>query len=236
MRRVWALGRHLLVCGDSSDPATEEVALANIFDVGCLVFDPPWQEKEPHIPGVSIVNALVFTTPSLMGQMQKLFGGPPPTFFIWDRRNSWAQRRGPLRRACIALCYGGGNNSYNPCAAHYGNPEDAKPYKVKTKLGEKIMQPCEGKHLADIYEEPVRATRKEAGFKYAKPLDWVRMLIGNCSSGLVLDPYAGSGQTLLACEQLGRPSVNIEVEPGLCTSIIARWEKMTGGKAHEIRS
>jgi len=47
----------------------------------------------------------------------------------------------------------------------------------------------------------------------------------------VLDPFGGSGTTMIAAEKLGRKSILIEIDPHYCDVIIARWEKYTGKKA-----
>ncbi len=51
---------------------------------------------------------------------------------------------------------------------------------------------------------------------------------------LVFDGYAGSGTTLLACEQLGRKCYTVEKAPAYCDQVIARWEALTGQKAKLI--
>jgi hypothetical protein len=48
---------------------------------------------------------------------------------------------------------------------------------------------------------------------------------------MVLDPFMGSGTTLIAAEQLGRKCYGMEISPQYCDVIVARWEKMTGKKA-----
>jgi DNA modification methylase len=50
----------------------------------------------------------------------------------------------------------------------------------------------------------------------------------------VLDPFGGSGTTLVACEQLGRICRTIEREPHYCDVIIQRWENLTGKKAERV--
>jgi site-specific DNA-methyltransferase (adenine-specific) len=50
----------------------------------------------------------------------------------------------------------------------------------------------------------------------------------------VLDLFAGSGSTLIACEQLNRKCYAMEIDPRYCDVIIERWEKLTGGKAELI--
>lgn len=47
----------------------------------------------------------------------------------------------------------------------------------------------------------------------------------------VLDPFGGSGSTLMACEQLNRRCRCAELDPRYCDVIVDRWETFTGGKA-----
>ena len=47
----------------------------------------------------------------------------------------------------------------------------------------------------------------------------------------VLDPFAGSGTTLVACEKAGRIARLIELEPCYCDVIITRWQELTGREA-----
>lgn len=49
--------------------------------------------------------------------------------------------------------------------------------------------------------------------------------------GLVLDPYGGSGTTLIACEVLGRRCATIEINSAYADVVIARWEALTGRTA-----
>lgn len=50
----------------------------------------------------------------------------------------------------------------------------------------------------------------------------------------VLDVFGGTGTTLIACEQLNRKCYMAELDPKYCDVIIARWEKLTGKKAERI--
>lgn len=47
----------------------------------------------------------------------------------------------------------------------------------------------------------------------------------------MLDVFAGSGATVIACEQLGRVACMMEIDPAYVDVIIDRWEKFTGQKA-----
>jgi DNA modification methylase len=66
-----------------------------------------------------------------------------------------------------------------------------------------------------------------------KPLPLIERAIENSSKSgaLVLDPFMGSGSTLIACERSGRTSACIELEPHYCDAIVARWEAFTGLEA-----
>lgn len=48
----------------------------------------------------------------------------------------------------------------------------------------------------------------------------------------VIDPFLGSGTTLLVAEQMGRAAYVGEINPGYCSEAIARWEAATGQEAH----
>ena len=48
---------------------------------------------------------------------------------------------------------------------------------------------------------------------------------------IVLDPFLGSGSTLMACEDTGRTCYGMEIDPLYIDDIIERWQKHTGLKA-----
>ena len=50
----------------------------------------------------------------------------------------------------------------------------------------------------------------------------------------MLDPFAGSGSMLLACEKLKRKYIGIELDPAYCDVIVERWENLTGDKAELV--
>ena len=47
----------------------------------------------------------------------------------------------------------------------------------------------------------------------------------------VLDPFLGTGTTLIAAEQLGRKCYGLEISPAYCDVIVNRWQKLTGEQA-----
>lgn len=52
-----------------------------------------------------------------------------------------------------------------------------------------------------------------------------------CDPKTILDPFGGSGTTMIAAEKLGRKSFLMELDPKYCDVIVSRWEKFTGKKA-----
>jgi hypothetical protein len=66
-----------------------------------------------------------------------------------------------------------------------------------------------------------------------KPTALVADAIRDCSKrgALVLDPFAGSGTTLIAAETCGRAARLIELDTIYCDTIIRRWERLTGKRA-----
>lgn len=66
-----------------------------------------------------------------------------------------------------------------------------------------------------------------------KPLAMVMDAIKDCSKrgGIVLDPFGGSGTTLIAAEKTGRKARLIELDPHYCDVTIRRWQILTGKDA-----
>ena len=66
-----------------------------------------------------------------------------------------------------------------------------------------------------------------AGFPVELPAE----IIKNFTETSVLDPFGGSGTTMIAAEQTGRRCYMMEIDPHYCDVIIRRWEEFTGEKA-----
>lgn len=63
-----------------------------------------------------------------------------------------------------------------------------------------------------------------------------RLIVNSTERGeVVLDPFGGSGTTLIACEKQGRICRTAELDEVYCDVIVARWENLTGQKAVKIR-
>jgi DNA modification methylase len=66
-----------------------------------------------------------------------------------------------------------------------------------------------------------------------KPVALVADAIKDCSrrGEIVLDPFGGSGTTLIAAERTGRTGRLVELDPAYCDGIVRRYEMLTGKHA-----
>jgi DNA modification methylase len=95
----------------------------------------------------------------------------------------------------------------------------------------------------DLSIEPARGTlfyedkpTANAEHPTMKPVALIqRMLANSAKRGAhVLDPFAGSGSTLIACEALGLRGHMVELDERYVDVIVARWQNLTGGEAKRI--
>ena len=221
---VWILGQHRVVCGDGTSPDW-----IGHEKVGCVVFDPPWDADCASSPPCVEYDALLaFTDCQRVGDTVRLFGAPT-WVFVWDCVSSWFTPNRPLKRGKLAVWFGD-VKSYNPDGAHYGDAGEDR--KITNSRGSYDFKPDpRGKHLSDVFSAPITKLHSEgegSEHKHSKPIDWFRMLIANCSEGIIVDPFAGSGTSIIAGEQLGRPVVACELDPANVDVIVSRWQRFTG--------
>ena len=88
-----------------------------------------------------------------------------------------------------------------------------------------------GKHTKSVWE--IDKPKKCDLHPTMKPVELVVNALLNSSQkqDVVLDPFGGSGSTLIACEQTGRRCYMCELDPRYIDVIIQRWETLTGEKA-----
>lgn len=69
-----------------------------------------------------------------------------------------------------------------------------------------------------------------------KPVELIEYCLTNSCprGGLVLDLFGGSGSTLIAAEKMGLSAALVELDPKYCDVIVRRWEKYTGNKAELV--
>lgn len=96
------------------------------------------------------------------------------------------------------------------------------------------------------FDKPARNTEHPT----MKPVDLIRSMLDNSADegAVVLDPFGGSGSTLIACEMSRRQARLMELDPRFVDVIVRRWQEFTGreatlegdgrtfGKVHAVRS
>lgn len=95
-----------------------------------------------------------------------------------------------------------------------------------------------GRHRTNIWAYR-RPPKDELGLHPTpKSVAMIADALRDCSKrgGLVLDPFLGSGTTIIAAERTGRVARTMELDPKYVDVAIRRWEALTGGKAREVTS
>jgi hypothetical protein len=221
--QLWQLGNHTLACGDSTDLNLIE-RLSDGERIASLVFDPEWDSMPNAIPGFDSV--LAFCDGATIGDVISRYGSAMTWLFVWDCVSSWYTPNRPLKRGKLC-CWYGNVKSYNFDGAHYG--DSGKSRNVWNTRGEYNFVPDpRGKHLSDVFSEPITQAHSQSEHNHSKPIDWMRMLIANCTTGTVLDPFSGSGTSVMACEQLKRSCRAIEISPAYVAVTLERWQSSTG--------
>ena len=91
-------------------------------------------------------------------------------------------------------------------------------------------------------QQNIIRTRNASGNEYAKthaatmPTDlaeWVIKVIGE-NADTIIDPFGGTGTTLIVADNLGKKACLMELDPKYCDVIVTRWENLTGLKAELI--
>jgi hypothetical protein len=226
--QVWQLGAHRLMCGDST--SAKDVARLDISKCEALIFDPEWDNAPQMKP---MRNTIAFTDGQRCGDVVRMFGAPA-WLFVWDCVTSWYTPNRPLKRGKLALWYGD-VKGYDFNGAHYGESGEQKT--VSNTRGEYLYKPdARGKHLSDVFNMPITQAHADHDHNHSKPVDWVRMLIANCTQGDVFDPFCGSGTTLIACQQIKRRCVAIEVEPKYVAVCLQRFNDAFGLEPQLIKA
>jgi len=80
------------------------------------------------------------------------------------------------------------------------------------------------RRLTDIWPESL-PHGKPTGHKSEKPVGLIKKIIAESGGDLILDPFVGSGTTLVAAKQLGKQAIGIEIEERWCEVAARRAEK-----------
>lgn len=207
---AWSIGRHRIVCGDSANKESVDLALAgDDFDI--LVYDPPFEKTHLYssLPRRRIGKKLVLFwdskrfAPAVTAAISA--GWQPYAEMIWDTVTSWLIKDYPLIQHRTCGLFG----------------DTITWHRDADKLA------C-GKHLTSVYRSPNSQCKDSA---YQKPAEWFASLFAGIGGRVVLDMFGGSGTTLIACERLGISARVIEIDRAQCEQMIARIERLTGQRA-----
>ena len=82
-----------------------------------------------------------------------------------------------------------------------------------------------------VWDIPVTSDGDKTRHGTQKPLECMARPMRNHDAHVVLDPFLGSGSTLIAADKLGRTCLGMELDPGYVDVSVERWQRATGGKA-----
>ena len=252
---VWLLGRHRMICGDARSAADYAKLLAGEA-VDLIFTDPPYNVPiDGHVCGLGRVRHREFAMGA--GEMtQSEF-----THFLGTTLSLAAARcrSGAIAFVCMDWRHAGellaaGASAFtelkNLCVWNKTNGGMGTFYRSKHelvfvfKIGDAPHTNTfglgeTGRYRTNVWDYPgISSMSRERASELAlhptvKPTALVADAIRDCSKrgNIVLDPFAGSGTTLIAAEKCGRSARLIEYDPAYCDTIIRRFERVTGKRA-----
>jgi DNA modification methylase len=252
---VWELGRHRLVCADALQ-STSYAALLRSERAQTLVTDPPYNVPiSGHAMGRGKVRHREFKMAS--GEMsEEAFTGFLATFI---RQAIAASSDGSIHYVFIDWRHlpellAAGRPLYtewkNLLVWNKTNAGQGSFYRQKHELVcvfkngaaphiNNFGLGAQGRYRTNVLDYPSvnslhPARRGELDLHpTVKPVALVADLIRDCSrrNGIILDPFGGSGTTILAAERAGRVARVIELDPLYVDVALRRWEQTTGIRA-----
>jgi len=233
---VWILGNHRLMCGDSTSIDSLEL-LCNNNLVDMWLTDPPYNVSytgktkdalQIKNDAMSDDNFRQFLTDSYSAADAVMKQGA--VFYIWHADLEGYNFRGAAQdigwkvRQCLiwkkhSLVMGRQDYHWRHEPCLYGWKEGASHLWAANRKQTTILE----------FDRPSRSKDHPT----TKPVDLFEYQILNNTKGsdIVLDSFAGSGTTIIACEKNNRKAMCMELDPKYCDVIIKRWEEFTGKQA-----
>jgi hypothetical protein len=249
---LWLLGKHRILCGDALDHGAYE-RLLDGEKAEFIFTDPPYNVPiHGNVCGKGAIRHREFVMAS--GEMSKeAFTGFLTAVFGHLVAHS---TDGSIHEVCmdwrhIAEMLAAGNEVYselkNVCVWAKTNAGMGTFYRSRHELvfvwksgaGPHVNNFELGQHgrsRTNVWEyagiSAMRVGRLEelAMHPTVKPVALVADAIKDCSrrNGIILDPFLGSGTTVIAAERSGRRARGIEIDPGYVDVAIRRWQTFTG--------
>jgi DNA modification methylase len=252
---LWLLGRHRLLCGDSRNREAFDRLLER--EPADLVFtDPPYNVPiDGHVCGLGRIRHREFAMGA--GEMSReaftaflqvaLGHAAVPcrdgaiAFVCMDWRHMGELLAAgeavfsELKNVCVWNKTNGGMGSFYRSKHElvFVFKVGSAPHVNTFGLGDT------GRYRTNVWDyagvNSLRSGRTEdlAMHPTVKPVALVSEAIKDCSrrGGIVLDPFGGSGTTLIAAAKTGRLARLVEFDPAYCDQILRRFERVTGKQA-----
>jgi len=237
---VWLLGKHRIMCGDSTVATHVEALLAGAVP-HLMVTDPPygveyeadWRNKALRADGTPIagraVGKVLNDDRADWREAWALF--PGDVAYVWH-----AGSRSHVVADSLVAC---GFNLYSLIVwakntlvigrGHYHPKHEPCWYAVKKgKTGH-----WQGDRKQTTLWQIDKPQKSETGHSTQKPVDCMRIPIENNSvaGDSIYEPFSGSGTTIIAAEQTGRRCYAMELSPNYVDVAVRRWQQFTGKRA-----
>jgi DNA modification methylase len=250
---IWQLGEHRLCCGNALESSAYEAILAD--DRATMVFtDPPYNVRiDGHAGGAGLIRHREFAMASgemTSGEYENFLGRAfrkmreftvdgSIFFACMDWRHTSEILRASqgliLKNICVWIKNNGGMGSFyrsqhefvfvfkNGAANHINNIELGRHGRNRSNVWE-----YRGINSFGRNREALLKTHPTV-----KPLALVADAIKDCSKrgDIILDPFAGSGTTVIAAEKTHRRAAAIEIDSHYVDATIRRWQTYTGNSA-----
>lgn len=231
---VWTVGRHRLMCAD----ATQSVNLEALMGGKCanlLLTDPPYNVDFQSSKGLSIKNDKMdadafyqFLLDSFTAAAAVMAPGASAYVFHADTeglafRRAFIDAGFKLSGCCIwvkdSLVLGRSPYQWQHEPCLFGWKSGGKHAWYADRKQTTIWQ----------FAKPKRSKNHPT----SKPVDLMAYPMGNSTqpNAIVLDPFAGSGSTLIAAEQTDRVAYCMELDPKYASVILRRYVEHTGDAA-----
>lgn len=233
---IYRLGRHLLMCGDS----TREDNVSKLMGgqkADMAFTDPPYGVSytggvQFHSDGTAernnrqmISNDDVDIYSSVFPMLVKFVDGPCYVWFAGDcARGAYegAQKHGKISAQIIWVKTGGG---YGDLASHYKHKHEPCLYWKPKGCKLNFCGPTTETTIWELKKDGVNTFHPTQ-----KPVELAKKAIRNHTCNVVLDLFGGSGSTLIACEQLNKNCRMMELDPRYCDVIRKRYAEFVHGE------